>query len=142
VIARATPQEVKVPEPARYPENVSTFQRELGERHARFAELREDFLADYGYNTARAYWADLEDLLDWAVEREKDVLNLTERDFTLYFARMRRRGYSENTIRRRTTAFRGFFRHINGAAPTTGMAPRVERRRTTPRKAAGPSEGG
>jgi hypothetical protein len=43
-------------ESVRYPENRSPFRAELEERYERFAQLREDFLLDYGYNTARAYW--------------------------------------------------------------------------------------
>ena len=39
----------------RYPENLSPMRAELEERYQRFAELREDFLVGYGYNTARAY---------------------------------------------------------------------------------------
>ena len=54
----------------------------------RFADLREESLLGYGYHTALAYWGDLEGLHDWAAERRKDVLNLTQRDFTPYVSRL------------------------------------------------------
>jgi site-specific recombinase XerD len=72
----------------------------------RFFDVREDLLVDYTYNTARAYWGDLQDWFEWAVQRDKDVLSLTERDVRQYCALLRRRKYSENTIRRRKTALR------------------------------------
>lgn len=71
-----------------------------------FADLREDLLLDYGYNTARAYWADLQHWLEWAVQRNKDVLALTDGGTRQYFALLRRRKYSGSTIRRRATALR------------------------------------
>jgi site-specific recombinase XerD len=81
---------------------------ELEERYRRFAELREEFLVDYCYNTARAYWGDLEHLNDWCMERGLDVLVLSERDFKKYLAWMRRRGHSGSTVRRRRGTWRLF----------------------------------
>lgn len=83
-----------------------TYPDDVPEHWQRFFDLREELLLDYGYNTARAYWADLQDWFEWAVAREKDVLTLTERDQKQYYALLRRRGYSENTVRRRRTAYR------------------------------------
>lgn len=77
-----------------YPDNIP-------ESWHRFFDLREELLLDYGYNTARAYWGDLQDWFEWAVARDKDVLALTERDVKQYCALLRRRKYSESTIRRR-----------------------------------------
>jgi len=74
---------------------------DIPESWQRFFDLREDLLLDYGYNTARAYWGDLQDWFEWAVERHKDVLNLSEKDVTQFCALLRRRGYSESTVRRR-----------------------------------------
>lgn len=92
----------------RYPENQMMFPPEpaedVPEHWQRFFDLREELLLDYGYNTARAYWADLQDWFEWAVERNKDVLNLTEKDKVQYCALLRRRGYAESTVRRRMTA--------------------------------------
>jgi hypothetical protein len=68
--------------------------------YARFADLREAILLDYGYNTARAYWGDLESFWWWAKERGKDIFALTDQDARQYKALLRRRQYSENTIRR------------------------------------------
>ncbi len=72
-------------------------------------------MLNYGYNTARAYWGDLDDLLLWALERDKDVLQLTSADITRYLALLKRRRYSPNTVRRRKTAFRGFYRLVVAA---------------------------
>ncbi len=66
-------------------------------------------LLDYGYNTARAYWSDLDDICLWALERAKDPLNLTANDIKQYIALLRRRKYSENTVRRRMTALRKLY---------------------------------
>lgn len=85
----------------RYPDNQMEFAPDIPEHWQEFADRREALLLDYGYNTARAYWADLQDWFEWAVERDKDVLALTEKDKRQYVALLRRRGYSENTIRRR-----------------------------------------
>ena len=71
----------------------------------RFFDLREELLLGYGYNTARAYWADLQDIFEWAVARDKDVLALTDKDLKQYCALLRRRKYSESTVRRRTVAW-------------------------------------
>ncbi|WP_344081680.1 site-specific integrase [Nostocoides veronense] len=90
---------------ARYPEDRMMFPpayaHDIPEAWQRFFDLREELLLDYGYNTARAYWGDLQDWFEWAVEREKDVLNLSEKDAKQYCALLRRRGYSESAIRRR-----------------------------------------
>lgn len=83
----------------------------LPEHWQRFFDLREDLLLDYGHNTARAYWSDLQDWFDWATERGKDVLALPERDQKQYYALLRRRDYSESTIRRRRTALRLLYQH-------------------------------
>ena len=94
----------------RYPENSMEFAPEypddIPESWQRFFDLREELLLGYGYNTARAYWGDLQDWFEWAVARDKDVLALTDRDEKQYYALMRRRRYSENTVRRRKNALR------------------------------------
>jgi hypothetical protein len=71
----------------------------------RFAELREEICLGYAYNTARAYWGDLDDIYHWSVHRGFDILALTDRQFRQYVALLRRRKYSENTIRRRKVAY-------------------------------------
>lgn len=86
------------------------FLRELEERDRRFADAREAYLIDYGYNTARAYWGDLEHLYDWCEKRGFDIFTLTDKQFRQYQALLRRRRYSESTIRRRGTAWRGWRR--------------------------------
>lgn len=104
---------------ARYPEHDMMFppaydEAELPEEWVRFFELREELLVDYGYNTARAYWGDLQAWFEWAVERDKDVLALSERDVTQYIALLRRRKYSESTIRRRRTSLSKVIRMHRG----------------------------
>ncbi|OBF28278.1 hypothetical protein A5724_28095 [Mycobacterium sp. ACS1612] len=66
-------------------------------------------LLSYGKNTARAYWGDLDDVFWWAQARGKDILKLSEKDLRQYVALLRRRKYSESTIRRRVTALRKFY---------------------------------
>lgn len=92
---------------ARYPEDRSMFLRELEERDLRFAEAREAYLINFGYNTARAYWGDLEHLYDWCDERGLDIFQMTTKQFRQYQALLRRRKYSESTVRRRRTAWNG-----------------------------------
>lgn len=97
----------------RYPENNMMFppdydvdEDEVPASWQRFFDLRESVCLNYGYNTARAYWGDLDGWFRWANERDKDILNLTEEDQRQYYALLRRRKYSESTIRRRGTAMR------------------------------------
>lgn len=92
----------------RYPEDQSPLRAELPVRNERFADVREAYLLDFEYNTARAYWGDLEHLFDWCEHRGFDIFELTEDQFRQYQALLRRRKYSESTIRRRRTAWRGF----------------------------------
>lgn len=96
-----------------YPKEASPFAAELPERKQRFEEAREAFLLDYGYNTARAYWGDLDDLYNWCQHRHFDIFSLTERQFRQYQALLRRRKYSESTIRRRRTAWHGFIEEVH-----------------------------
>lgn len=77
------------------------FAEPISEQWQHFAQIREDICIDYSYNTARAYWGDLDDIFRWAIERGKDVLALTDGDLAQYLALLRRRKYSENTIRRK-----------------------------------------
>jgi len=79
---------------------------ELPKRWRRFAELREELLVDYGYNTARAYWSDLQHVAEWADERGLDVLSLSEAEIRRYVALLKRRRYGTSTVRRRVTALR------------------------------------
>lgn len=99
-------------QPLRYPEDHCPVIAELPSSHPEFEAAREAFLIDYGINTARAYWGDLEAVRDWAEARGKDVMRLTDTEFRQYLALLKRRGYSPNTIRRRRTAFRGFIMRV------------------------------
>lgn len=89
----------------RYPDNQMMFAHPLDEQYRRFAEIREEICLDYTYNTARAYWGDLDDIFRWAVERGKAPLALTERDWVQYRALLRRRAYSASTVRRRRVSW-------------------------------------
>jgi site-specific recombinase XerD len=84
------------------------FPSELETSYIRFAELREDFLVGYGYNTARAYWGDLEDILFWSAQRNKNPLALTNTEFHSYLTLLKRRKYAASTVRRRATSWRAF----------------------------------
>jgi site-specific recombinase XerD len=93
----------------RYLQSRSRARAELGVRHQRFAALRDEFVINLRYNTARAYASDLDHLLDWALERGKDVLDLTDTDLQLYLAGLLQHPYTANTITRKRTALRGFY---------------------------------
>lgn len=102
-----------------YPESQSPLRVELPTLDERFAAAREDFLMGFeNYNTARAYWGDLEHLYDWCQHRGFDVMELTERQFREYQTLLRRRRYSDSTIRRRRTAWRGLVRHLDQDRPS------------------------
>lgn len=89
-----------------FPPEYGDSEIEIPESWQRFFDLRESVCLNYGYNTARAYWGDLDDWFLWAIERDKDVLKLTKKDQKQYYALLRRRKYSESTIRRRRTSLR------------------------------------
>lgn len=108
--------------PERYPEHRSMFIRELPERDRRFAEAREAYLIGFGYNTARAYWGDLEHLYDWCDHRGFDIWTLTQAQFRQYQALLRRRKYSESSIRRRRTAYRGLLTPVAAPVQAAGAA--------------------
>lgn len=88
------------------------FRSKLPHKLERFVHAREDFLMSYCYNTARAYWGDLDDIYGWSNHRGFDALDLSTRQLREYGALMRRRRYSENTIRRRMTAYSSFIRWV------------------------------
>lgn len=104
----------------RYPENHMMFppvyegsDDEMPASWQQFFDLRESVCLNYGYNTARAYWGDLDDWFRWAIARDKDVLSLSEEEQKQYYALLRRRRYSESTIRRRRTALRLLIRSLS-----------------------------
>lgn len=96
--------------PLRYPDHLMPYVQATLETDASFADVREAFLLRYGYQTARAYRADLADLHEWAVERGLEVTLLSDEHLKRYAALLRRRKYSESTVRRRLTAWRGLMR--------------------------------
>lgn len=106
----------------RYPDYLMDFPPSIppqtAQRWRQFFDLREDLLLGYGYQTARAYYADLQDIFEWAVAREKDVLALTEADMKQYCALLRRRKYSESTIRRRRLSWNKLQERVK---PSTSM---------------------
>jgi len=105
----------------RYPKQDAMFPSLLEDQYQRFADLREDWLLNFGYNTARAYWADLEDILIWSHERQLNPLALREPELRRYRALLKRRGYSSSTIRRRMTAYRGLISAVDGGDMGTGQ---------------------
>lgn len=107
-------------ETRRYPESEMAFGRALPTEWTQFADYREELLLDYSYNTARAYWADLQDIFEWAVRHERNVIKLTGDDVRQYVALLRRRKYSEHTIRRRVGTYRALRKLCDADARTTG----------------------
>lgn len=93
----------------RYPDNKMMFPVSIPEQWELFADLREELLLNYEYNTARAYWGDLQDCFEWTVKRELNIFKLNEKDIRQYVGLLRRRKYSESTIRRRITTLRLFY---------------------------------
>ena len=93
---------------SRYPENQMWFGGSHIPVDPEFARLREEFLVDFGYNTARAYWGDLQDVYDWAVGQQLDPLALTTEQLERYVGLLHKRGYGESTIRRRWSIYRRF----------------------------------
>jgi site-specific recombinase XerD len=81
----------------------------VGRDHQRYAALRDEYVVNLGYNTARAYAGDLNQLFDWALARGTDVLDLTSREITLYVESLLDHHYSANTVARKRTALRGFY---------------------------------
>lgn len=94
-----------------------------------FARAREDVVLDFRLNTARAYWTDLDDVAFWCARRGLDPLALTERQVREYVALLRRRRYSENTIRRRITSLRKFFERTNPPGVNPAEAVIIKRQR-------------
>lgn len=78
-------------------------------RDARFASLRDEFMGGFRHNTARAYTSDLADILDWAVARGSDMVQLTATDIERYGIELQARRYTLNTVNRKRTALRGFY---------------------------------
>ena len=123
---RERDDESKADQSSYYPDYLLPIIRELEIRYERFGELREQVLLPHGYNTARAYWGDLDHVFMWAEERDKDVLALTEKDIRQYVALLRRRKYSESTIRRRVTAMRKLY-DVVGVEPNPASAVVIRR---------------
>lgn len=118
--AGASRNDVEVTAPATptgadyYPDYLLPVIRELEVKYEQFSKLREQVLLPHGYNTARAYWNDLDEWFRWAAERDKDVLDLSVKDVRQYLALLRRRKYSESTVRRRVTALRKVYELVHG----------------------------
>jgi site-specific recombinase XerC len=81
------------------------------QHYERFCAWREEMLVNYGYNTARAYWSDLEGWRDWCCDEEPtvDALEPSPNDIVRYLRELIESGYSPNTVARRLTALRLFF---------------------------------
>jgi len=92
----------------RYPDYLLPIAGRLVPDDERFAEAREQMLLSYRPQTARAYRADLDDIYAWSVKRGFDLLDLSDRQQRQYAALLRRRAYSENTVRRRLCTWKLF----------------------------------
>jgi site-specific recombinase XerD len=117
----------------RYLQSRSRTRADLGQQHQRFAALRDEFVVNLRYNTARAYANDLDHLFDWALDQGKGALTLTSDDIEKYLANLLERPYTANTITRKRTALRGFYdlaveKGAMSATPMSGWGP-VPRKR-------------
>ena len=92
----------------RYPKAHACFSHELGVGQGSFEDLREDFLLDFGYQTARAYWSDLDDWLCWCHARGLDALDVNGSSVDRYMHSLKKAGYADNTMRRRRMTLRRF----------------------------------
>lgn len=63
-------------------------------------------------HTARAYRVDLSDYLRWTQRQHMDALDITHRQLRRYFGELDQARYSRNTINRRLSALRTFYRWL------------------------------
>ncbi|MGX7681591.1 site-specific integrase [Jatrophihabitans sp. DSM 45814] len=117
-----------------YPEYLGPIVSEIAGRADSFDLLREQALEGQRYNTARAYWGDLEHWRDWC-EREcmTDPFGATTQSIVAYLNELSELAYSPNTRARRLTALRAFYRaavaqDLVGSDPTAAVPP-IRRRR-------------
>jgi hypothetical protein len=82
-----------------YPQYQHEIVRELPGEADEFDLIRERMLEGYGYNTARAYWGDLEHWRDWCYQQEPatDGLHAGQRAVTDYLDELDAASYSPNT---------------------------------------------
>src|SRR4051794_16123673 len=73
-----------------------------------FDAARESLLLSYGYNTARAYWGDLEHWRDWCRDQEPPVQSMAPSADAVagYLSQLAAWEYSPNTVARRLTTLR------------------------------------
>jgi hypothetical protein len=97
-----------------------------------FDLLRERLLVNFTYNTARAYWGDLEDFRRWCQfgTPQIDPLTVEPHDVSSYVDHLRQIDYSPNTIARRLTTLRAFFDLRDAGVPNPARSVASVRRRT------------
>lgn len=93
-----------------YPDYQRGLLRELPGVADEFDVLRERMLLRYGYQTARAYWADLEHWRDWCLSQHPPVqpLGCANEDLSRYLAAIEALGYAPTTLARRRSVLRRF----------------------------------
>jgi site-specific recombinase XerD len=106
----------------RYLNTRSPDRSDLATSDQRFAALRDEFVVGFGYQTARAYAADLDHLHAWAAAAKLNVVNLTAGDIERYVVELQAQNYSPNTMVRKRTALRGFYALASDAQART-MSP-------------------
>jgi Phage integrase, N-terminal SAM-like domain len=111
-----------------YPQYEHEFIGELEGDADEFDLLREQVLIGYGYQTARAYWGDLEHWRDWCLSyrRPLDPILATPFQVRRYLQWLEHADYSPNTRARRLTALRKLFQQAVADGeleidPTEGM---------------------
>jgi Phage integrase, N-terminal SAM-like domain len=120
-VSKATFVRAEARERQRYPDYLMPIAGLLSPADEQFADLREELLLGYNYPTARAYRADLDDIYLWATRRGFNVREVTNGQLRQYVALLRRRRYSQSTIRRRLTAFNAFQRLVRDREGTPAI---------------------
>jgi site-specific recombinase XerD len=110
---------------SRYLDTRSPDRADLALHDQRYAALRDEFVVGFGYQTARAYAADLDHLHGWAAASELDVLGLGVADIERYVVELTSQAYSPNTLVRKRSALRGFYSlaaamHARTSSPMSG----------------------
>lgn len=75
-------------------------------------DQREAFLLGYRYNTARAYYADLDCFFTWCAAANVDPRDPHDGDTAAYLAELEDFGYATSTIRRRQVCINLWLRSV------------------------------
>ncbi len=94
----------------RYPEHLMFFGGSHVPVDPEFARRREEFLLDFAYSTARAYWADLQSFYEWCAADSLDWSSVGILELDGWSDCLNSDGYSAGAVRRRVSVARRFLR--------------------------------